>query len=52
LFVRNVHSLVVNFGLESDRFIARLLIDMYSKYRKTQDGRRFFELVLEKNIVK
>jgi len=51
LFGRNVHSLVVKFGLESDRFVASSLIDMYSKCRKTQDGHQVFELVLEKNIV-
>ena len=38
-------------GLESDGFVASSLIEMHSKYRKSPDGRRVFDLVLEKNIV-
>ncbi|KAL6007083.1 hypothetical protein ACLOJK_032579 [Asimina triloba] len=48
---KNVHGHVIKIGIEDDVFIAGPLIDMYCKCGKTYDGRRVFDLILQKNVV-
>ncbi|OVA19864.1 Pentatricopeptide repeat [Macleaya cordata] len=47
----NIHGHLIKIGMEEDVFIGSSLIDMYCKCGKTEDGRRVFDSLSEKNVV-
>ncbi|KAF5204800.1 Pentatricopeptide repeat-containing protein [Thalictrum thalictroides] len=48
---KNIHGHMIKMGMEAEVFVGSPLIDMYCKCGKTEDGRRVFDSILERNVV-
>ncbi|KAF9622117.1 hypothetical protein IFM89_029401 [Coptis chinensis] len=48
---RQIHGVVVNSGYISDVFVANTLVVMYAKCGELLDSRRFFDEIVERNVV-